>query len=370
MFKFLNIKPEIFAVDVNDLALRVVKLEKRRKVFSLVSFNDVNIPEGIVKEGVIQNEAALSKIIDTACRTIKGNKLDTRYVVVSLPEEKSFAQVIQMPKMTDTELRLAVPFEAENYIPLPIDKVYLDFQVINLKEANLNHLDLLINVMAKPIVNSYISCFKRIGLIPCILEVESQSIVRVFTNNNTKNTPIIFVDFGETKTSLIIYSENSIRFTVAISISSNQLTKAIADNLNISFNEAEKLKIQYGIEDGSDKSIKDLTSAMNPILQKLVEQIKKYLDFYRGHSSHEYFHSSGDVEKIILCGGGSNLRGLTGFLSKELKIPVELGNPFINIDKSKKINFPEKRAMSFATAMGAALRGASDTYLNSYSDNI
>jgi len=368
MFKFLNIKPEIFAIDVNDLALRVVKLEKKRRGFSLVSFNDMDVPEGIVKEGVIQNEVALSKIIDTACKTIKGKRLDTKYVVVSLPEEKSFAQVIQMPKMTEAELRLAVPFEAENYIPLPINKVYLDFQVINSKEANINHLDLLINVMPKPVIDSYISCFKKIGLIPCILEVESQSIIRIFANNNVKNAPTIFVDFGETKTSLIIHSDNSIRFAVTVSVSSSQLTKSISESFKISLDEAEKLKIQYGLESTASKKV-DLASAMAPVLSRLIEQIKKYLDFYKGHSSHEYFHSSGNVEKIILCGGGANLKGLAGLLSKELKIPVELGNPFLNIGKSRKINFPEKRALSFATAMGAALRGAGDTYLNSYSDN-
>lgn len=369
MLKFLNLKPEIFGIDINDLSLRIVKLKKRRSGFYLVSFNDVNIAPGIVKEGIIQDESSLVKIINMACKTVKGEKLDTKYVVVSLPEEKSFAQVIQMPRMTQEELRLAVPFEAENYIPLSIDKVYLDFQVINFGEKKSSHLDLLINVMPKPIVDSYVSCFKKVGLIPCILEVESQAMIRAFTKSNENILPTMFVDFGETKTSLIIYTDNSIRFTITIPVSSNQLTQSIADNLKISAGESERLKIHYGLENSSEKKASSLISAMSPVLHDLVKQIKKYLDFYQGHSYHEYFHSTGDIKKIILCGGGANLKQLPKFLSKNLRIPVELGDPFLNIVKNKSSLFPYKRGLSFATAIGSALRGASDTYLNSYSDN-
>ena len=370
MFKFLNIKPEIFGIDINDLSLRIIKLHKKGNSFKLVSFNDVDIAPGIVKEGVIQNEEALAKIIDTSYKTVKGKKLDTKYVVVSLPEEKSFSQVIQMPKMTETELRLALPYEAENYIPLPVDKVYMDFQPIDYHESNPNHVDLLINVMPKPIVDSYVSCFKKIGLIPCILEIESQSVVRAFTKNNEKMPPTIFIDFGETKTSLIIYAENSIRFTVTISISSSQFTQVISEKLGISFNEAENLKIKNGIENPTDKKGNNLFLILEPILKDLSGQVKKYIDFYKGHSSHEYFPLDGDIKKIILCGGGANLKGLTEFLSKEINVSVDLGNPFLNIINEKNSIFPYKRALSFATAIGSALRGASDTYLNSYSDNI
>lgn len=370
MFKFLNLKPEIFGVDINDLSLKIVKLKKKSNSFVLASFNEINISEGIVKEGVIQDEASLVKIINTALKTIKGKKLNTKYVIVSLPEEKSFAQVIQMPKMTEQELRLAVPFEAENYIPLPIDSVYMDFQVINYHEINLSHLDLLISVMPKPIVDSYVSCFKHAQLLPCVLEVESQAIVRALVKNGQKILPTIFVDFGETKTSLIIYSGNSIRFTATVSISSSQLTKAIAQNVGISFENAEKLKMQYGLGNASEKKVENIESAITPILHDLAEQIKKYLNFYQGHASHEYFPSDGAVKKIILCGGGANLKGLPEFLSKELRIPVEMGNPLTNIIVPKNSIFIGKKALSFTTAMGLALRGASDTYLNSYSNNV
>ena len=155
MLKFLNLEPEIFAIDINDSSLKIIKLIKKRKGFSLVSFNDVKIKQGVIKEGIIQDKEALANIIKKACNTVKGKKLGTKYAIISLPEEKSFSQLIQMHKMTEEELKLALPFEAGNYIPLAIDNAYLDFQIINSPQDNLTHLDLLINAMPKSIIDNY-----------------------------------------------------------------------------------------------------------------------------------------------------------------------------------------------------------------------
>ncbi len=362
MLKFLNLQPEIFAIDIDDLFLRIVKLKKRRNGFVLVSFNEVQIKAGIVKEGTIQDQESLVKIIQLACKTVKGEKLNTRYVIFSLPEEKSFSQIIQMPNMTEKELVSAVPYEAENYIPLPIDKVYLDFQVINLHKDKLNHLDLLVNVMPKPIVDSYVSCLKKASLTPCVLEIESQAITRALIKRGESTLPTIFIDFGQTKTSLVIFSDNSIRFTSSMPISSEQLTNAICESLKVNFSKAEELKVKYGLTKETVKK-HNIQEAILPILNDLVAQIKKYISFYHGHASHEYSSSGGAIQKIILCGGGANLKGLSDFLSEELKIDVKIGDPFTNIlpsKENKEYIIPRQKYLSFATAIGLALRVPND----------
>ncbi len=367
MLKFLNLQPEIFGIDINDLSLRIVKLKKRGGGFRVASFNEVYIQPNIVKERTIQNQEALIKIIKLALNTVKGEKLATKYVIASLPEEKSFSQVIQMPKMTEEELKLAVPFEAENYIPLTVDKVYLDFQIINPHhKESVNHVDLLINVMPRSIVDSYVYCFKQAGLIPSILEVESQSISRALIKSGKEVIPLLLIDLGLTNTSLVIFSGNSVRFTSSIPISSQELTNAISDKLGISSDKAEELKIKYGLSKEGEKKFKIIES-LNPILINLVSQIRKYIIFYHGHASHEYLLPNGrdyqKIEKIIICGGGANLKGLPEFLQNELKIPIEIGNPLINIlgyNETGNQIIPQKKILSFTTALGLALRGVID----------
>ncbi len=370
MFKFLNLQPEIFAIDINDSSIKVVKLEKKKQGFLLVSYNELAISPGIVNEGVIANQEALAALIQRACAKIQGKKLATKYVILALPEEKSFSQIIQMPAMTNQELQKSLRFEAENYIPLPIDKVYLDFQVVlpHKRGADAKHLDVLTNVMPKAIVDSYVACAKAAGFIPCVLEVESQAIARALIKNSRSETPVAIIDLGKDNTSFIIFSDTSVRFTTSVPFSSKQLTAAIADRLKLKINKAEELKVAHGfLAKKNHKENKEVMAAMEPLLSDLAEKVKKYISFYQGHASHDYFPSDdNNIGKIILCGGGANLKGLPKFLSQMLGIPVELGDPFINIvpcREGQKCPIIYQKALSYSTAFGLALRGANEDSL-------
>ena len=356
--KFLTLEKEIFGLDISDRSLKIVNLKKKKNSFVLSSFNQIEIEPGIIENGVIKNENALVKIIKSLLKSIKGGKIKTKYVAASLPEEKSFLQVIQMPGMEEEELKSAVVFEAENYIPLPMSEVYFDFEAVNPVKGHSNHVDVLIAATPKKIVNSYVSCLRGAGLIPAILEVESQAIARALIKNYASTHPIILIDFGKTSTAFIVFAGHSIRFTCSIPFSSEQLTQAIAKSLGISLEKAEKIKSKYDVSGTkTDARSKKIFEAVDPILEGLVAQIKKYSDFYQSHASHEHLSSDYDIEKALICGGGASLKGLPSFLSKKLGLPVELGSFWIDFPSKKAVGGISKESLSFTTALGLALRG-------------
>lgn len=375
MFDFLSLRPKAFGLGISDLSLKIVSLEKKGKFLSLDSWRETEIKPGIIKEGEIKDEKALSEIIKDSLGRVRGKKLKTRNVVASLPEKKAFLQVIQMPKMKEEELKTAVPFEAENYIPLPIEEVYLDFQVIPSVNGHSDHLDILIAALPREITNSYVLSLKKAGLSPRALEIESQSISRALVKNEISSFPLLLIDFGKSRATLIIFYGGSLRFTSTIPISSQKLTEAISETLKVDLAEAEKLKLKHGLKISKESQSKrkktpeirknkiedKIFEAIIPILTDLVEQIKKYISYYQTHADHERFLSDGIIiEKILLCGRGANLKGLTDFLSSELKIPVELGNPWINILPAPLKEVPElpfRESLGYTTALGLALRG-------------
>ena len=125
--QILNFYLEVFGIDISDSSLKIIKLKKRRRGLSLDSFGETSIEPGLIDRGEIKNEDALAKIIKQALLNIKGKKIKTKYVICSLPEEKAFLRVIQMPKIREEELREAIYFEVENHVPLPIEEIYFDF---------------------------------------------------------------------------------------------------------------------------------------------------------------------------------------------------------------------------------------------------
>ncbi len=364
MLEFLKLKTESFGLDISDLSLKIAKLKKKGKHFSLASWGEFSLKPGIVEEGEIKDQKALTEAIKRALGKVKGEKLETRNVVVSLPEKKAFLQVIQMPKMKNEELEKAIPFEAENYIPLPIEDVYLDFQVIPLSNQKSKYLEVLIAALSKKTIDSFLSCIKKAGLKPQAFEIESQSITRAIVEEQKTESPLFIVDFGKSNTNFIIFAGSSIRFTSSNAISSKALTEAIARDLKIGEKEAEELKIKYGLNPGKKakgKKKKKAFKAIIPIITDLIEQVKKYEDYYKTHSADGNIHSSDkEIREIVLCGRGINLKGLPEFISSETRISVKKANPWINILPQPLKEIPElsyEESLGYTTALGLALRG-------------
>lgn len=364
----LDLTQEAFGLDISDLSLKIAKLKKQGERLKLASFAKTKIAKGIIEKGKIKNEKKLVEVIKKGIAEVKGEPIKTKYVVASLPEEKAFLDVIQMPPLPEEELGPAVRYQAENYIPLSIKDAYLDFKPVQAYHNHPKILEVLIGAVPKTIVDSYTRTLKLAGLQPKILEIESMAIVRALIKKETAARPLLIIDFGQTRTSFIIFSGYSLRFTSTIPISSQGLSEIVAANLNISFARAEELKLKYGLS--GEKHCRrfrrrkgeqcKVFEAMIPALTDLAEQIKILLDYYHSHAPRQtILHDGKEMSKILLCGEGSLLKGLVEFLNSHLKMPVELGDPRVNIASSKSgsVKLPFKESLGYATALGLALRG-------------
>jgi len=357
MFNLLTLNSDAFGLNISDLSIKIAKLKKQGKFFRLVCFGETSLNPGVIENGEIKNPQALIEAIKISIKNIKGETLKTNQVIASLPEEKAFAQMVLMPLMIEEELAQAIRFEAENYVPLPINDVYLDFQVIKPLYNHLNYLDVLLTAISKKIVDEYLEVLEKSGLKVLVLETESQAIARALIKDHVSPIPVLIIDLGASRTSFMIFAGFSLRFSSFIPISQETLTSSVARSLNIDPKEAENLKMKYGL----GKNKKDVFGALIPVITDLLEQIKKHLSFYETHSNNHHLPSSDSrVQKVLLCGGGANLKGLAEFLSKYLALPVELANPWINILPPclKQIPLiPFEDSLRYATALGLALRG-------------
>ncbi|MFC1629920.1 type IV pilus assembly protein PilM [Patescibacteria group bacterium] len=374
MPSFFTLKPKAFGLDISDSSFKIANLKKKGGSLGLASFGISKIKEGIIEGGEIKNEKAARDVIKKSLQTVSGKKIKTDYVVASLPEEKSFLQVIQMPLMKEEELEKSVYFEAENHIPLPVNEVYLDWQIVQPIYDHLDHLDVLIVAFPKKIVDSYVRLLRNSGLKIKALEIESSATTRALIKNMVSPHPVLLIDLGANATGFMIFSGYSLRFTSFSPISSNQFTKVIADSLSLTFKEAEGVKIKHGlskkykikIKNGIEREVAPgkIFDILLPQLTDLTKEIEKYLEYYRSHVFHEHLApGSRTVEKVILCGGGANLKGLSQFLSTKLKVSVEVSNPWTNIFKGPISEIPGlsfAKSQEFSCVLGLALRGITE----------
>jgi len=365
------LQKSVFGLDLSDLTLKIVQLKREKQRLSLVNFIKEDIPAGLIQAGEIKQEKELVAVLKQALEKTKKSPFQGNPVVCNLPEEKVFIRIIQLPLMKKEELDKAVKWETEAHIPLSIDEVYLDWQIIKPIINHLDHYDVLIAAAPRPLVDRYLSFLKKGGLEPVALEPESVAVVRsLILPNDFK--PTIIVDLGATGTNFVIFSALAIRFTSHIAISGQLFNQAIMRDLKVDENQANQLKIEIGLNK-TQKSGK-IYQALEPLADDLAKQLKDYIAFYREHASHVH-GPNGLIGRVLLCGGDSLLLNLPSYLEQKLNLPVELGNPLINIlPLLKKASFPSKQsslpsvlqkktqglskreALTYTTALGLALR--------------
>lgn len=368
MLNFLSLSKEIFGLEITDTNVRIMKLTRRRGWLRAVMAGCAVLESGIVESGQIKNEEKLAAKIKTLVARLAGDKKQTRYAVISLPEDHAFFQVINMPRLNPEELRAAVVFEAENYIPLPLEKVYLDFEILPSVFSDQDRCEAAVAAAGRELVDSRARVADSAGLMPIALELESQATVRAALEGRILKSPTMIIQIGDGYSSVIIYSRDSIRFVFSIPISNSYFLKTITDAVKVDLEEAESLKTECGIEEfasffdgerkfssGSKKG--KIFEALIPGLIDFSQQIQRCIRYYQNHEEGANFEKTG-FNKIFICGSGSNLKGLQDFLALKLNSPVERMVLAIGVDAAdfKNVGFAENNVFGCAVVVGLAIR--------------
>jgi len=352
MFDFY--KKPCFGLDLSNLSFKIVQFRKKKGKLYLSSFLKKDIPAGLIEDGDIKKEKELSFILKETLGKIDKTTLQGKRVICNLPEERVFIRIIQLPKMKKEEIDKAVKWEAEAHIPLSIDEVYLSWQIISLPSNDSNQIDILIAASPRKLVESYMNLLIKSGLKPIALEPESVAVVRSLIVPND-STPTVIVDLGASGTNFVIFSNSTICFTSHVNISGNLFNEAIIKELKVDTKKANQLKVKVGLDKNKDKKV---YYALKPIINDLAKKIKDYISFYHNHSHVNSRESR--IKRVLLCGGDSLLLNLPSFLNEKLDLPIEIGDPLINIPldkKEKRIIAKEfKKPLTYATALGLALR--------------
>ena len=342
----------IFGLDLSDLSIKLVKFEDDGLEQKIASYGSLQLPVGAVSDGEIKNPAQVVTSIKKLLEISGPQKIKTKKVVCSLPETKAFLRIVSIPKMEENEIGEAVKWEMEANIPLPLEQVYYDWQMVTeALIAEKNKLNLLVVAVSKTTVDEAIEVIEKAGLEVVGLEIESIAQNRSLLGKADCNKTVLVVDIGDRRTSFSISKEGVPCFTSSVPLSGQFLSDVIAKGMGISFQEAEKIKFEHGI--GSDAKKDPLFKLVEPVLENFSQEIEKSMSFYLSDLGY-----SANIDKIIICGGGANTKGIVPYLSKKLNREIQLGDPWSNVNFGKKLPIIEKsQSLQYSTAIGLALKG-------------
>mgnify|MGYP001589627036 FL=1 len=356
----MNFFPPTIGLDISDSSLKAAALKKSGDgMFDLMAFGKGYLAEGAVVDGEIKSPDGFEKTLAEVLTGEKNNFPKTKYITASLPEEKAFLRILELPiGLKVKELAEALKYEIEANIPMALDEVYYDHEIAGVDVAA-GHYDIMVNAIPKRIADSYVDFFQKNGYQLTALEVDAVATKRaLFGGAEVARESALALDIGASRTSFIIVSEGVLRFTSSNTVAGNQFSKMLSEHFPLNLKEAEFMKRIVGLDQNHEKG-QELLNALLPDLTALKGQIQDYINFFETHpASHTLSESAKKISKVILTGGGAALWGLGDWLSQELRLGVVLGS----LGKRLKMNpmSPAKitleESLPYATAAGLALR--------------
>lgn len=329
------------SIDIGSSNLKIAAISKKEGVARLENFiiepisGKENLPEEIKKFFV--TSSITDKSVNAA---LSGNNVTLRYAY--------------MPRMSEEELKSSLHFEASKYMPINLENSFLDYQILKLDCPD-NKMLVLIVAVEKPILQERIKLLKDCGLSVKVIDVDSIAAINAFNDlyyaahrqkkKNNENETISILDLGAGTSSISILQNSSPYFTRAVSFAGSELDKRIANSLNITGDEAKKVKENLA-NSKNDEALNVLNAAYNDLLS----EVQVSFDYFESH-----FNTS--IERMFLLGGTAKSFGLKDALSKALGMEV------ISPDISEGILAEEslrdklrENSGSLAGALGLGLR--------------
>ena len=324
-----------FGLDLGSSQIKVAQAKKAGQGFKLAHL----AVESVVNETEAE---AIKKVVKSA-----GIKLSSE-VNLALPESEVYTRIVDIPKLSETELNSAIQFEAEQYVPVSLDEVELFHQILPGNDVESKTMKVLLIAVPKARLSKVTVLLDGAGLIPHNLETELFSLKRVLAEPNRYQ--LLLLLSHKTTDMMVVYKGEPVLMH-SLPGGGLALTRSLVSEMGLSEVQAEQYKHAYGLR--PDLLEGKVAGVLAPLMSELVSQIEK---------TYVYLNEQGfkkAPEQVVLAGGGALLPGLTSFLVGKLNTEVVVADPFKNFVKDETFHqlAPTEANPQWSVAVGLAVKG-------------
>ncbi len=354
---FFQDKP-LFGLDIGHSSLKVMQLaaplakgahSHRAELigYGYAAFDKAALDNGVV----VQPEIVAKAAHDLFEHQLIGD-ITTRRVAIAIPAYRTFTRSLELPKLKPNEITEAVQLEAEQYISLPLEELYLDYQVI---KQTADGTALFAVAVPRKIVDSYLELAQLLGLEAVLIEPTLASAGRLFSIDAQSDLPTIIIDFGARSCDISIF-DGQVLVTGTVNGGGEDFTTSIKTKLGVSQSEAQLIKTRYGLS--VSKKQAEIKSALGPTLQQLVKEIQRMMRYYEERQG-----TNRPVGQIVTLGGGANMPGLSEYLTDGTRLPVRHTDPWQYFSYGNLVLPTDADKPMYATAAGLSLAPPREVFL-------
>src|SRR6266702_2866750 len=342
-------------LDIGSSSVKLVQLKEKKGGYALQAFGMSRLPPETIVDGALMNSAAVVQAIQ---ELLAEHKVKARDAAIGVRGHSVIIKKISLPRMSQDELDESIQWEAEQYIPFDVKDVNIDTQILTPAADAAGQMDVLLVAAKKDMINDYTAVCAEAGLTVSVVDVDAFAVQNAFEANDdlpSKET-VVLINVGASVTNINILASGVTTFTRDVTMGGNAFTEEIQKQLNISYEEAEALKV--GGQGEMDAVVpQEVERVIQGVADQLGGEIQRSLDFYAATAADNR------IARVYLSGGTARMPALFKLIEQRAGVPVEVLNPFKSIEIDHKKFDPmllTQSAASAAVAVGLALRRAGD----------
>lgn len=338
---FYHDKP-LVGVDVSATGVKMMSINPHK--LHVNGYGSIDLDPQKLQTSLTKGDDYLGTNLKRLLDTKLAGHLPSSHIAVSVPTSRTYSRTIQLPADAETNLDEALQLEAEQYIPIAINELYTDYQII---ERTKDTLSILFSAVPKRIVDSILHATQAAGLEPVLVEPGISAAARLIKSTEEGHLPTIIIDVGAATSDIALFDQ-VLRVTDSTPVGGHTFTYKIANKLKVSFEEAHQLKVHSGLNTGPRQT--KLQAALEPVLNQIVSETRKIMRYYT-----ERLGSKTKIEQIIIVGGGSNLPGLGEFFTNNMLMPARVADPWQMISFGRLTPPSNQFKPRYITAAGLAI---------------
>lgn len=340
-----NAVGDFFAIDIGTSAIRIVQLKGNSANKALFKFGAVAVD---VKTALSDAAADQAKIAELVNGLVAEVGVSTNNVAVGLASNKTFVTVVDVPRMSPQEFGGTIKYQAEQFIPMAIDDVKVDWAILGDSPKDPTKMEVLLASVSKKYSENRLDMLESIGLNVISFEPDSLALARSLTPAGDNNAKLI-IDMGEYNTDIIVMYNGAPRLVRSIPSGGQTLLKSVVQNLAIDESQAQQFVYKFGMD--STKLEGKIAAALASGVEIVATEVQKSLKFFNER------YPNVPMSSIIASGAAGILPGFGQYLSQSAGgIPVQPGNSWQNVSYSSDVH---EQLMSvnhqFAVAAGLGL---------------
>jgi type IV pilus assembly protein PilM len=350
MFNKSSGKKNLVGLDIGSSSIKAVELQRKGNTYQLVNLGFENLSPDTVVDGQIME---LNNVSNVITNIFGEHQIKTSRVAAGVSGHSVIVKNIVLPQMSTDELRESFSWHAEEHIPFDISDVNLDYQVTS---SSADALNVLMAACKSDKIANVKQAIQLAGKHPVVIDVDTFALQNCYeVNYQPKAGDVVaLLNIGASTMNINIMNGACSVFARDASVGGSQYTSLLQKELGLTFEQAEAVKRGYPLPEGiAARPIQPIIETVSDIL---ALEIRKTMDFYRATAEE----SEESIQKILIAGGSSKLPGLPDYLAKRFEIPVELFNPFKEIqvdDRKFDPDYMKEIVPEMAIAVGLALRG-------------